>query len=363
MESNCQETISIGANLIPKNDENIILTEPKLECTLCGRQGKPLYSGLRDRLFGVPGEWALKKCSNTDCGLVWLDPAPCKGELWKAYATYYTHQDNYIPAASSLKRAYQFVRDCYLSLKYGYFPGAKQSGFKWLGLLMYLFPGRRADVDFSIMYLPNKPEGRLLEIGCGSGSMLSYMSSLGWRAEGIDFDPAAVSNAQCKGLKVTLGSLGEQHFDGDLFDAIMISHVIEHVPDPLSLIEECYRILKPGGILSIVTPNIASIGSHLFGSSWLHLDPPRHLVLYNCGALQALAKKSGFADIKTGTTIRDAHALYWASYSISRHGAYIMGSMPGRPVKSLMLLLRLVEWLLIKIFPRRGEEISLTGIK
>ncbi|MFZ2950549.1 MAG: class I SAM-dependent methyltransferase, partial [Desulfuromonadaceae bacterium] len=229
---------------------NCIRTEPKPDCMLCGQQGEVLYNGLRDRLFGVPGEWTLNKCPNAECGLVWLDPAPRKDELWKAYTTYYTHQDNLIPSSNVIKRVYRFVRDCYLSLKYCYFEGLIQSRFKWLGLLMYFFPGRRADVDFSVMYLPSKPHGRLLEIGCGSGSMLNYMVLLGWKAEGIDLDPSAVANAQGKGLKVALGSLEEQGHQDKTFDAIILSHVIEHVADPACLLAECYRILKPGGVLS-----------------------------------------------------------------------------------------------------------------
>lgn len=344
-------------------DVNIIRTEPKPDCILCGQHGDIFYSDLHDRLFGVPGKWTLKKCPDTDCGLVWLDPAPRKDELWKAYATYYTHQDNNIRSANVIKRAYHFIRDCYLSLTYGYFAGLNQSRFKRLGLIMYLFPGRRADVDFSVMYLPAQPQGRLLEIGCGNGQMLNFMGSLGWQTEGIDFDPAAVSNAQGKGLNVALGSLEQQNYQDNIFDAVMISHVIEHVPAPKSLLSECYRILKPGGVLSMVTPNIESIGSNVYRRSWLHLDPPRHLILYNGRALLTLARKAGFIDIKTRTTIRDAHALFWASYSISRCGVFTMGSQPGRSVKLLMLLLRLVEWGLLKIFPRRGEEISLIGIK
>lgn len=340
-----------------------IRTEHKPDCMICGRRGDVLYSNLHDRLFGAPGEWTLKKCPNTGCGLVWLDPAPCKEELWKAYATYYTHQDNITQMGNAIKSGYRFVRDCYLSLAYGYFARQIQSRFKWLGIILYFFPGRRADVDFSVMYLPASPQGRLLEIGCGNGQMLNFMGLLGWQVEGIDFDPAAVTNAQGKGLKVALGSLEEQGYQNASFDAILMSHVIEHVADPTSLLAECNRILKPGGVLSMVTPNMESIGCWLYGCSWLHLDPPRHIILYNCTTLQAVTLHAGFAEITTRTTIRDAHTLFWASHSIKRRGAFTMGTRPGGAVKGLMLFLRLVEWCLIKIFPRRGEEISLLGIK
>ena len=342
-----------------------IRTEPRPSCLLCGKAGDVLYDGLQDNLFGVPGRWTLKKCPDGDCGLVWLDPAPGKDDIWKAYTRYYTHQENLLPIASpgALKRLYCFVRDCYLSGKYGYFPEGIRFRFNWLGLALYFFPGRRADVDFSVMYLPAKPQGRLLEIGCGNGSMLNYMRSLGWRAEGLDVDPAAVAQARDKNLTVSCGTLEEQRYEDNIFDAVVMSHVIEHVPDPEGLLSECRRVLKPGGVLSLVTPNIESAGSRYFGRSWLHLDPPRHLVLYNCGTLHRLARKAGFTKIETSTTVRAAHALFWASYTISRQGSFTMGSQPGIFLKPLLLLLRLAEWFLIKFLPRRGEEISLKGIK
>lgn len=340
-----------------------IRTEPRPECMLCGQKGNVLYDGLQDRLFGAPGTWVLKKCPDKECGLVWLDPAPCRDDIWKAYTTYYTHQSNLIPSSSKLKRAYHFVRDCYLALAYGYFPGDIRSRLKWLGALLYFFPGRRADVDFSVMYLTCKPGGRLLEIGCGSGALLDCMGSLGWRAEGLDIDPAAVEQARDKKLRVSCGTLEQQHYVDDTFDAVIMSHVIEHVPDPEGLLAECRRILKPGGVLSLVTPNVASFGSHYFGRSWLHLDPPRHLMLYNCGTLHKLARKAGFAEIEIGTTVRSAHELFWASYSIRRNGVFTMGSQPGRCLKPLMLLLRLTEWAMLKFFPCRGEELSLRGVK
>ena len=71
-----------------------IQTEPRLHCYLCGTAGDPLYQGLRDRLYAVPGEWSLRRCRNTACGLVWLDPMPLPSEIWKAYTQYYTHGDD-----------------------------------------------------------------------------------------------------------------------------------------------------------------------------------------------------------------------------------------------------------------------------
>jgi SAM-dependent methyltransferase len=234
---------------------------------------------------------------------------------------------------------------------------------KWLGLLLYLLPGKRTDADFSVMCLPRKPGGRLLEIGCGSGTMLEYIGSLGWEVEGADVDSSAVVNARKKGLKVSHGSIEELCYGENTFDAITISHVIEHVPDPVRLISECFRILKPGGTLSLVTPNTESFGLSVFSESWLSLDPPRHLMLFNVKTIRQLARSAGFSDVQAKTTIREVHSLVWASYSISRHGYFAFGSVPPKCVRFILLLVRLIVYGGVKIFPNKGEEISLMAIK
>src|SRR5262249_20209517 len=61
-------------------------------CYLCGTEGYELYRGLRDRLFGAPGSWDLRRCPNSKCGLIWLDPMPTETDIHRLYATYYTHQ-------------------------------------------------------------------------------------------------------------------------------------------------------------------------------------------------------------------------------------------------------------------------------
>lgn len=338
-------------------------TAPQPQCIICGDAGTVLYADLQDRLFAAPGRWTLRKCANKDCALLWLDPAPRRDELWKAYRTYYTHHDVSTATGNSIKKVYHFFRDCYLSFRYGYFEDLLPSRFRVLGLAMYLFPGRRADVDFSVMYLAGKRDGKLLEVGCGSGLLLQSMRSLGWQVEGIDVDPSAVRTAREKDLTVALGSLEEQNYQDDTFDAVVMSHVIEHVAEPQSLINECRRILKPGGTLSLVTPNTESFGCDVFARSWLALDPPRHLMLYNGKALRVLAERAGFSHVRAVTTIRDAHTLFWASYCIRKHGTFVMGTPPGVWSRWLSSLLRLAEWGLIKMFPGKGEEIAVLGIK
>src|SRR5258708_36641931 len=98
------------------------------------------------------------------------------------------------------------------------------------------------------------------------------MRRLGGDAEGVDVDPLAVENARARGLPVRLGDLAAQRYPADHFDAIYMSHVIEHVHDPVALLSECRRVLKVGGRLVALTPNVESWGHRRFQRAWAPLD-------------------------------------------------------------------------------------------
>ena len=88
-------------------------------CILCGTQGAPLYSGLRDRLFGAPGTWNVRRCANGRCGLLWLDPMPSPEDVHKAYASYYTHEAER-DRTSAIQRFFGAVKRGYVANRFGY---------------------------------------------------------------------------------------------------------------------------------------------------------------------------------------------------------------------------------------------------
>lgn len=65
--------------------QDLIGVEPEPACYLCGMAGETLYADLDDHLFGVPGKWTFRKCTDTDCGLIWLDPIPTSDDIGKTY--------------------------------------------------------------------------------------------------------------------------------------------------------------------------------------------------------------------------------------------------------------------------------------
>ena len=213
------------------------------------------------------------------------------------------------------------------------------------------------------MFLPYLSGGRLLEVGSGAGYLLQELRQLGWEVEGVDVDQAALQNARMKGLNVSLGPLEDLHYPNDHFDAICMSHVIEHVHDPIRLLQECHRILKPGGQLSLITPNAQSFCHRLFGSSWFALEPPRHLYIFTRSTMQNLLKDSGFDAADVFTTIRDANNLFVHSRSIRLSGRCEMYSRQPYTERIKGRLAQAFECLLLGVVPCVGEELSATAWK
>lgn len=340
--------------------EDEIQVEEVPRCPLCGsEERKTLYAGLTDRLFGAPGEWTLKECR--DCRTAFLDPRLTPENIGRAYETYCTHS-----AISENPKSNSPVHLFYRAMKAGYLGG--RWGYSWgtkpwqrlLGSLLFLFPRRQAQLDFTVMYQHAVPGGRLLDVGCGSGELLERMQSLDWRVEGLDFDAKAVQVAQEYGLKVRLGTLEEQYYPEGSFDAITMSHVIEHVHDPLALLSECRRILKPGGCLVVVTPNLGSLGHNHFGVDWIALDPPRHLQLFEPQTLRRLAERSGFEKLDIRTTMHIADWIYETSSLIRRKGYYSWGEPTSLMMRMWGRTMQRLQWVLLKIRPNVGEEIVLT---
>jgi len=333
-------------------------------CFLCGAPGITVYHRLRDRIFSAPGEWSLKECPAKDCGLVWLDPMPTEEDILVAYQDYYTHRGEGAPKPPSLRRRMsRFWDRCYLFRKYCSGAGVVPAWVWLLGLYRSLQPMKKAALDFNAMYLPVKPGGRLLEVGSGGGDNLRALQDIGWVVEGVDFDPEAVEAARRKGLHVRQGLLEEQRYPDEFFDAVTMSHLVEHVHDPLHLLLESRRVLKPGGRIAVVTPNVASIGHRLFSAAWLPLDPPRHLHLFSPQALSSLADRAGFQKKRVFTTIREAGNVFIASRHIKHSQRYVWGSVQPRLLKKAAKGMALMEWAYLFFSPLAGEELVLVAEK
>ena len=257
-------------------------------CPACGARDRHLfYDGLSDRLFDAPGWWRLMRCA--DCGSAYLDPRPTEASIGRAYAAYYTHGVA-PPARPSGTR--KVLLQAYLNAKWGYDLHPSLPFGRLIGALV---PLRAAVADRELRHQRNQPGGRLLDVGAGNGAFVAYARRLGWDAEGIDPDVPAVRTASEHGIPVRLGTLADlAEADAERFDAVTLSHVIEHLHDPVRELQRIHRLLTPEGRLWIATPNLGSLGQRLFRHNWVNLDPPRHITLFTTQSLRGLLRRTGF---------------------------------------------------------------------
>ena len=144
--------------------------------------------------------------------------------------------------------------------------------------------------------------GKLLDVGCSSGDFLITARDKGFEVDGIELNPRTAKQAKGRGLAVKIGTLADAYFASGQFDVVHLGDVIEHVPNPRTLIRECTRVLKDGGELVISTPNIDCLLSRAtlalfkwFKIPWSTATPPHHLFLFNSINLDMFLKQEGFA--------------------------------------------------------------------
>ena len=222
-------------------------------------------------------------------------------------------------------------------------------------------------VGETVMWLsaPAPERGHLLDVGCGSGAFLQTMRELGWHVHGVEPDAAAARVArEHYGLDISCGTLEEAALAAEQFDAITMRHVIEHLPDPVTTLRECRRLLKPSGRLIVTTPNVESLGRRVFGTSWRGLEVPRHLQLFSVGTLAECAHRAGLHVRAVRTSANSARWMHAASRLLNRDGCLPGGAPPPHvpsAVRFSGLTFWVLEWLLAWVRPV-GEEVVLTAV-
>ena len=138
--------------------------------------------------------------------------------------------------------------------------------------------------------------GTLLEVGTGPGLFLAAAASAGWRAIGVEILPElAAMVREERGLDVRTGDLFDAAFAQSSFDVAYLNEVIEHIVDPVALLGEVRRVLRPGGIAVLRTGNARSWSARLRGAHWpyLHFGGHDHIRYWSPRAMAALARATG----------------------------------------------------------------------
>lgn len=140
--------------------------------------------------------------------------------------------------------------------------------------------------------------GRLLEIGCATGEFLQLAAQAGFQVTGVEPDPQTSALARDRyRLDVTTGTLLEAAYPANQFDVVVMLHVLEHLDSPRQTLQEVHRLLNPGGILLIETPNIETIWFQLLRTRWRQLIPD-HYFFFTPRTLGRLLEITGFRPLE-----------------------------------------------------------------
>ncbi len=135
--------------------------------------------------------------------------------------------------------------------------------------------------------------GALLDVGAGNGHFLGVAAELGWAAFGTEFTPEAVALCRAKGATVHMGELAEADFAPQSFDVVTAFEVLEHVPDPVDLLRQVGRLLRPGGLFYLTTPNFNALSRRVLGPRWHVIEYPEHLSYFTPRTLRRAARVAG----------------------------------------------------------------------
>ena len=136
--------------------------------------------------------------------------------------------------------------------------------------------------------------GKILDIGTAGGSFLQSAKKQGWDVYGCELNKWLCNWAKENyGIEVQQGTVFEQNYEDNQFDVVTLWDVLEHVPDPKKVLEECHRILKPNGILVVNYPDIGSWIAKVMGRKWFFYLSV-HLYYFTPKTMRKILRLSGF---------------------------------------------------------------------
>ena len=200
---------------------------------------------------------------------------------------------------------------------------------------------------------------RLLDVGCGEGFFLFNASKAGYIVKGIELSQDAAAYARNEfGLDVEAKSFEELRFSENHFDVVTLWQVLEHVPFPLIIIKEIHRILKPGGMLVITTPDIGGIPAKILKKRWWCITR-LHINQFTAKTLTNIIKNAGFKNISS-VSYKESISLLMLFIPILR---YLRLYKPLRNLFSLNSSLGKIMNKIVLPYPSRLDYCTVIGFK
>jgi 2-polyprenyl-3-methyl-5-hydroxy-6-metoxy-1,4-benzoquinol methylase len=252
---------------------------PLFSCKVCQHQQEGNIFTIKEMQLGFREDFQYLLCEA--CGCMQLLTIP--QDLSKYYPN-----TNYYSFSSEGKQAKATALN---KIRTAYLLHGKHKILGWLLASGYTIPEymdwvKIPGVDFN---------DKILDVGTGSGQLLLDLYKNGFNnLHGID--PFIDREINYGPFQVKKKDIFEVH---ESFDLIMLHHVFEHVDEPAKVLEQLYKLLNPGKFLVIRTPVMGMYGWKTYGTNWVGLDAPRHLLIHSLQSMKMLAENAGFKIIKT----------------------------------------------------------------
>lgn len=239
-------------------------------CPLCLRNAKHKMSMPIDaKTFKPTAHGNVFRCSDCNFGFIYPRPTPTETQHFYDLDAYYTQGKSHMVETGAPS-----------------FNSKIRTHLAW-----------RADKGEALINIITesvKPNSTILDIGCGAGTLLQKLAQLGYIAIGVERDTRSLSLDE-KNLKVLEGTA--ESIPAEILprscDGIVISHVLEHLTDPITVLQNAAKLLKPNGLLFCEVPNNESLIAKQSGLSWEHLDIPRHINFFDEKTLKLVAQNAG----------------------------------------------------------------------
>jgi 2-polyprenyl-3-methyl-5-hydroxy-6-metoxy-1,4-benzoquinol methylase len=226
-----------------------------------------------DRLLGREDRRTYRVCRR--CGTTFLTPFPTPAELATAYGEgYYAYQPFQIG-----RRTADILR-----------ASAQRTWYAPMLASLAFILTRNRDVPLLARRLRMREQVRVLDYGGGAGHAAMVFQAMGARVAVVDFSPLAVAQAREHGLEAY--TVDEVPMNAS-FDLVRLYQVIEHVTDPVQLIQRLSGLLRDSSSeMILATPSASSWLLKRLGNSWWSLEVPRHITLLSNDAIQVIAERT-----------------------------------------------------------------------
>ena len=157
--------------------------------------------------------------------------------------------------------------------------------------------------------------GRMLDLGCGDGTVLWLAREAGWQVQGVELFPDhAKLVSETLGFEVEVSDLTSYTGTKDSWDCVVLTHVLEHLPDPVGALVKIRGLLKPGGVGVLEFPNIDALDARVRRLlDRLHIHRRAYASSYTPGHVQEFCRSSfEFAARQAGLVLK-----VWETYSVN----------------------------------------------